>query len=142
VAIPYLACMLAVASAERLPPRVLPAIHAVEGGSVGTVSHDSNGSEDLGVMQINSRWLPVLAERTGLAEATVRRALVLAPCFNIAVAGAILRMYLTETGGDLLSAVGDYHSHTPLLNQHYQEQVIGAAWSLFGTHASERQKIP
>lgn len=138
MAIPYLACMLAVASVDNLPPRVLPAIHAVEGGSVGTVSHDSDGSEDLGVMQINSRWLPVLARHVGWNEGAVRRALVQEPCFNISVAGAILRMYLTETGGNLLAAVGDYHSHTPLLNQHYQEQVIGAAWSLFGTRATER----
>ena len=142
MAIPYLACMLAVASAEHLPPRVLPAIHAVEGGSVGTVSRNSDGSEDLGVMQINSRWLPVLARHTGRDETTVRRALVQAPCFNIAVAGAILRLYLTETGDNLLAAIGDYHSHTPLLNERYQEQVIGAAWSLFGTRVTERQQIP
>ncbi len=59
--IPHLACMLAVASAQHLPPRVLPAIHAVEGGAVGSVSPNRDGSEDLGLMQINTRWLPTLA---------------------------------------------------------------------------------
>ena len=38
MAIPYLACMLSVAAFYGLPPRVLPAIQAVEGGQVGTVS--------------------------------------------------------------------------------------------------------
>lgn len=131
--IPYLACMLAVASAQHLPPRVLPAIHAVEGGAVGSVSLNRDGSEDLGLMQINTRWLLTLARHTGRDEATVRQALLSNPCFNIAVAGAILRVYLAETGGNLLVAIGDYHSHTQTLNYQYQAQVIGAAWSLFGT---------
>lgn len=124
--------MLAVASAQHLPPRVLPAIHVVEGGAAGTVSRNRDGSEDLGIMQINSRWLPVLAARTGRDEVTLRQALLQNACFNISVAGAILRGYLNETGGNLLAAIGDYHSHTLPLNYAYQAQVIGAAWSLFG----------
>jgi hypothetical protein len=139
MSIPYLACMLAAASAQHLPPRVLPSIQAVEGGAIGTVSRNRDGSEDLGVMQINTRWLPALARYTGRDEATVRQALLSNACFNIAVAGAILRLYISETGGDLLAAVGDYHSHTPVLNQTYQTQVIGAALSLFGPRVRQRR---
>ena len=79
MAIPYVACMLAVASAQHLPPRVLPAIRAVEGGAVGTVSQNRDGSQDLGLMQINTRWLPVLAQRTGRDEVTLRQALLQNP---------------------------------------------------------------
>jgi hypothetical protein len=61
------------------------------------------------------------------------------PCFNIAVAGAILRLDLNETRGDLLAAIGDYHLHTITLNYQYQSQVIGAAWSLFGQGTRARQ---
>ena len=139
MAIPYVACMLAVASAQHLPPRVLPAIRVVEGGAVGTVSQNRDGSQDLGLMQINTRWLPVLAQRTGRDEVTLRQALLQNPCFNIAVAGAILRLYLNETRGNLLAAIGDYHSHTMTLNYQYQSQVIGAAWSLFGQGMRGRQ---
>lgn len=57
--VPFLACMTAAAAFYHLPPRALPAIHAVEGGAVGVVSHNTNGSDDLGVMQINTIWLPV-----------------------------------------------------------------------------------
>jgi hypothetical protein len=57
MAIPYLACMALVAVVYHLPPRVLPAIQAVEGGTVGNVSQNVDGSSDLGVMQVNTLWL-------------------------------------------------------------------------------------
>jgi soluble lytic murein transglycosylase-like protein len=139
MSIPYLACMLAVANAQHLPPRVLPSIQAVEGGAIGTASRNRDGSEDFGVMQVNTRWLPALARYTGRDETTVRQALLNNACFNIAVAGAILRLYISETGGNLLAAIGDYHSHTPMRNQTYQTQVIGAAFALFGSRARRSQ---
>ncbi len=131
MAVPYLACMALVAQLYALPPRVLPAIQAVEGGAPGVVSRNANGSEDLGVMQINSLWLAPLARYTRLDEATVRERLTLRPCFNIAAAGAILRLYLDEAGGDLMRAVGDYHSHTPPLHDAYMAKVLDAATRLF-----------
>src|SRR5918994_3332322 len=106
VAVPHLACMLAVAAFYGLPPRVLPAIQAVEGGQVGTVSRNADGSEDLGVMQVNTRWLGPVAQLTGLPEATVRERLIGDACFNIAAAGAILHSHLQQTSGDLMRAVG------------------------------------
>jgi hypothetical protein len=38
---------------------------------------------------------------------------------------------LAESGGDLMQAVGDYHSHTPALNLAYQARVLAAARRLF-----------
>ncbi len=55
--------------------------------------------------------------------------------FNIAAAGAILRIYLNETHGDLMQAIGDYHSHTAALSELYQAQVLESAWRLFGNVA-------
>jgi len=130
--IPFLACMALTASFYHLPPRVLPAIQVVEGGRVGIVSHNTDGSDDLGMMQVNTLWLPALSRRTGLTVAAVRVRLVGDACFNISAAGAILRTYLDETQGDLMRAVGDYHSHTTALNQSYQISVRAAAGRLFG----------
>jgi hypothetical protein len=131
MAVPYLACMALVAHLYDLPPRVLPSIQAVEGGAPGVVSRNANGSEDLGVMQVNSIWIGPLSRYTGLDGATVRERLVARPCFNIAAAGAIMRLYLDEAGGDLMRAVGDYHSHTPLLHDAYTVRVVRAAARLF-----------
>jgi len=133
--IPYLKCMLVVAATAGLPPRVLPVIHTLEGGAPGVVRQDANGTQDLGVMQVNTLWLPALAARAGMPEAQTREKLIDDPCFNIAAAALILRTYLYETNGALLPAIGDYHSHTPALNAFYTAQAESAAQRLFGPPA-------
>jgi hypothetical protein len=131
MAIAYLACMALVARIYALPPRVLPSIHAVEGGQVGSIHHNDDGSDDLGVMQINTRWIQPLVRYTGAPPEIVQTRLINEPCYNIAAAGAILRTYLDQEHGNLMRAVGDYHSHTPELNLSYQALVLGAATRLF-----------
>ncbi len=131
-AIPFVACMALVASFYHLPPRVLPSIHGVEGGAPGVVHPNTDGSEDYGVMQVNSRWLVPLSRVAHLTPEDVRQRLIGQPCFNIAAAGLIMRTYLNETHGYLMLAVGNYHSHTPLLNRSYQALVMQSAWNLFG----------
>ena len=138
---PYLACMAFVAQAYALPPRVLPSIQAVEAGAPGIVRRNTDGTEDLGVMQVNTLWLPVLARRMSLPEAEVRERLVSRTCFNIAVAGMILRTYLNETRGNLLRAVGNYHSHTPVLNYRYQARVLRSASALFVPYRPARPTL-
>ena len=132
MAVPFAACMALVASIYNLPPRVLPSIHGVEGGQVATVHINTDGTEDMGYMQVNTRWLPVLSRYTGLPDRVVRQNLLTRACFNIAAAGFILRNYLNETHGDLMRAVGDYHSHTPERNVAYQALVTRSALGLFG----------
>jgi hypothetical protein len=139
MAIPYLACMVSVAAFYHLPPRVLPSIHAVEGGAPGIVRTNRDGSQDLGVMQVNTRWLQPLAQVAALPPERVRVRLTEDACFNIAAAGAILRYYLVEARGNLMLAVGYYHSHTPMLNQRYRTKVVGAALALFDPHRKAGQ---
>jgi hypothetical protein len=129
--IPFLACMALVASIYNLPPRVLPSIHAVEGGRPGRIRDNRDGSQDLGVMQINSLWIHPLALYTMTPGAEVRVRLINDPCYNIAAAGAILRTYLLEDHGNLMQAIGDYHSHTRALNFSYRSEVTQAAEGLF-----------
>lgn len=133
MSIPLLACMATAAAFYHLPPRVLPSIQAVEGGYIGAVHADSDGSQDLGIMQVNTRWLADLAQVARMSEGEVRERLIYDGCFNIAAAAAILRAYLNEARGDLMLAVGYYHSHTPALNLEYQSKVLASAARLFGT---------
>jgi hypothetical protein len=142
MAVPYLACMALVASLYHLPPRVLPAIQGVEGGSVGLVRLNTDGSEDLGVMQVNTRWVGPLSRYSGLDRAVVRSRLLAEPCFNIAAAGLILQTYLVETRGDLMRAVGNYHSHTSPRNAAYQTRVVQSASALFGPKPAARRRHP
>jgi hypothetical protein len=133
--VPYLACMLAVSQFYHLPPRVLPSIQVVEAGHPGTVSRNFNGTADLGVMQVNTRWLPYIARAWHMTPPNVAGRLIEDPCFNIAVAGAIMRIYLDEAHGNVVEAVGYYHSHTPELKEWYQMRVIRASFVLFGRPA-------
>jgi hypothetical protein len=102
----------------------------VEGGRPGLAAINKNGSEDLGVMQINSLWVVPLAHQTRQSQATIRRRLLDESCFNIAAAGAIMRIYLNETKGDLPRAIGNYHSHTPVRHNSYRLKVLEATGRL------------
>jgi hypothetical protein len=130
--VPWLACMLTVSQFYHLPPRVLPSIQVVEAGQPGTISRNFNGTGDLGVMQVNTIWVPYLARSWHLSPPVVVRQLIEDPCFNIVAAGAIMRIYLDEARGDVIQAVGYYHSHTPERATYYQIKVIRAAYRLFG----------
>lgn len=132
MAIPYLACMAAAAAFYHLPPRVLPSIQSVEGGRPGLIQPNVNGSADLGLMQVNTIWITPLSRYAQLPTQTVTYRLINDPCFNISAAAAIMRLYLTETRGNLIVAVGYYHSHTPIYAVAYQRKVIAAAGRLFG----------
>jgi hypothetical protein len=131
MALPYLACMIATAGFYHLPPRVLPSIQAAEGGRPGLVHPNTDGTSDYGLMQINTRWVGPIADFTHQTRAATTWRLIMDPCFGIAAAGAILRVYIAETRGDLMRAIGDYHSHTPPLNEAYQLQVMARARALF-----------
>ena len=93
----------------------------------------ARGCASMGVMQINQLWIGPLARRTGLPETVVRDRLLSDPCFNIAAAGLIMRTFLNETKGDLMRAVGNYHSHTPIRNFDYQAKVLDAARTIFAS---------
>jgi hypothetical protein len=136
----YLACFALVSVFYHLPAGVLPAIQKVEAGRPGLIAPNRNGSADLGIMQINTLWVAPLARYTRQPEEVVRYRLLHEPCFNIAAAGAILRIYLNDENGDLQRAIGDYHSHKPVLNRAYRLKVLDASDRLFATTAASERR--
>ena len=91
---------------------------------------DKDGSADLGLMQVNTQWVPAVARATRAREDVIRAKLIQDGCFNIKVAAAILDVYKAEAHGNMLEAVGFYHSHTPDLKAAYQTKVLAAALNL------------
>jgi hypothetical protein len=67
-----------------------------------------------------------------MTPVAVRRRLIEDPCFNIAAAGAILQAEWQQSGHNWLEAVGNYHSHTPILHREYLARVSARAALLFG----------
>ncbi|MDA8367719.1 MAG: lytic transglycosylase domain-containing protein, partial [Actinomycetota bacterium] len=83
------------------------------------------------VMQVNTVWIGELAQVSRLPPPEVERRLIGDACFNIAAAGFILHRHLLARHGNLMQAIGDYHSMTPALNARYQDDVTEAARRLF-----------
>jgi hypothetical protein len=131
MSIPFLACMTAAAALYHLPPRLLPSIQAVEGGRPGLIQPNANGTADLGLMQINTIWIEPLARYAHMPAQAVAYRLLDDSCFNIAAAAAIMRVYLSEAQGNLMVAIGYYHSHTPGFSAAYRQKVLDAAGTLF-----------
>ncbi|MCB9988535.1 MAG: lytic transglycosylase domain-containing protein [Rhodospirillales bacterium] len=120
------ACLLLASQTYSIPPAVLLGIYQVEGGRVGQeVGPNENGTYDLGPMQINTLWLPELADEWGVSVDTAHRWVRDDPCTNVGVSAWILRRHLNETG-DLSQAIAHYHSRTARYGKPYRGKVVAS----------------
>jgi hypothetical protein len=117
------ACLMLASQTYSVPPAVLVGIYKAEGGTIGKENRNDNGSYDLGPMQINTVWLPELADKWGVTETTARKWVRDDACTNVGVAAWILHSHLSETGS-LSQAIAHYHSRTPLHGNRYKGKVI------------------
>lgn len=114
------------AQTYSVPPAVLYGIYQVEGGTAGqAVGPNVNGTYDLGPMQINTLWIPELADKWGVTERTAHRWVKDDPCTNMSVSAWILRNHMNETRS-LSKAIAHYHSRTPRFGYAYRNKVINA----------------
>jgi soluble lytic murein transglycosylase-like protein len=113
-----IACINQAAEAYQVPAPLIMAIILTENGEDGTQSKNNNGSYDLGIMQINTTWAPRF-KHSGYTLNEVTND----PCKNVYVGTWILSRCISENS-DLISAIGDYHSHTPAYNLKYAQKVI------------------
>ena len=101
----------------QVPPMLLQSIAWVESRyNKNAKNHNTNGSVDMGVMQINSLWLEPLSEYG------VQRKHLYNACYNISVAAWILRKQINEVGYNW-QAVAHYHSRTPDRGENYARKV-------------------
>ena len=117
------ACMMLASQTYAVPPAALVGIYKAEGGQIGQEVKNTNGSYDLGPMQINTLWMPELANKWGVTEDTARRWVRDDACTNIGVSAWILKSHLDETQ-NLSKAIGYYHSRTPKHSNRYKKRVI------------------
>ena len=117
------ACLMLASQTYSVPPAVLVGIYKAEGGKVGQEVKNTNGSYDLGPMQINTIWLPELADKWGVSEQTARKWVRDDACTNVGVSAWILKGHLNETGS-LSKAIAHYHSRTPRHGTRYKKKVV------------------
>jgi len=121
----FAACLMLASQTYDVPPAVLVGLYKVEGGKIGQQVHNTNGSYDLGPMQINTVWVPELATKWGVSESTAKRWVRDDACTNVNVAAWILKGHLTETK-NLSQAIAHYHSRTPHHGSRYKAKVLSA----------------
>ena len=119
------ACLLIAAQTYQVPPGVLLGILQVEGGRVGQAVRNTNGSYDLGPMQVNTIWLAELSKKWNTDRGTAMHWLRDDGCVNMAVSAWILRQRINRTG-DLWSGIAGYHSLTPGIGSRYASKVAAA----------------
>ena len=119
------ACLMAAASTYQVPPAVLLGIMHVEGGRVGQAVGNTNGSYDLGPMQINTVHLPSVAGAWGISQNQAYNMIKNDGCVNVHVAAWILRKGI-NAGNNLTLGIAYYHSRTPKFGYVYARKVIGA----------------
>lgn len=111
-----LQCINQAALQYHVPAAIILSVIKTENGHNGLAIKNSNGTYDLGIMQINSCWLPTLV-RYGLN----RKNLQFNACLNIKVGTWILAQGIAK--GEGWRGIGNYHSFTPVYNQSYRQKV-------------------
>jgi hypothetical protein len=110
-------CINHAAVIYQVPASMIISVLKTEGGKNGASNRNKNGTFDYGPMQINSMWLSKI-EPYGYKQKDIQYN----PCVNVEVGAWILRQGIFD-GKDYWNGVGNYHSHTQNLNQHYYFKV-------------------
>lgn len=115
--LPAHACWDDAATRYQVSSALLYAIARTESGlNPHAIGRNRNGSRDIGLMQINSVWLPTLAFH-GIGERDLFE-----PCTNIHV-GAWILAGNVHRFGYTWEAVGAYNAASPALRRAYIERV-------------------
>ncbi len=120
------ACLMVASHTYQVPPAVMIGIMHVEGGRVGQeVGPNVNGTYDLGPMQVNTHWMPMLARAWRVSDSHAHKAVRDDGCVNVHVAAWILSREIKRSGS-LYGGIARYHSATPSLGYRYAAKVIAA----------------
>lgn len=133
-------CIRAAAGGRQWLERTLWGLRDQEGGWIGAEVRNSDGSHDLGPLQVNSWWVSKIASVTGRPPERIRWWLANDACFNVDAARWIFLSGLAITG-DYWKAIGFYHSPTGWRQRRYAALVAaklarryGAAIFAIGGH--------
>ena len=133
-------CVVEEAGRQSLEVVKLLAVMKTEGGRLGEYSRNSNGSYDIGPMQVNTIHLPELSKAYGIPQATVSKLLAFNGCFNVAVGAWMLRMRTNEAAGDFWYGIGRYHSAAKLDSKKYILRVHGVMVGIVGAKKNAARK--
>lgn len=110
-------CLRDAGSRYQVSPVVLWGIAKTESGfNPKAINRNTNGSEDVGMMQINSGWLPKLRQYG------ITRSHLFDPCISLYV-GAWIMANNIQRHGNTWKAVGAYNAATPSKQDVYVKKI-------------------
>jgi soluble lytic murein transglycosylase-like protein len=114
-------CVQRAAKHYEISPFIIQTVVDIEGGKIGTVRKNTNGTYDLGVMQLNTVNFNKIKKRF---PNTTYLDLILKPCVNIYVGVWFLSESIKNANNNLLKGVGNYHSKTPSIHATYLKRFL------------------
>lgn len=129
-------CIVTASRKYGVYPLVIMSIMKVEGGKIGTLSKNSNGTFDLGVMQLNTINIP---ELKNVFPGLTWKHLAYDLCTNIH-AGTYLLSERIKEADDYWEGVGNYHSKTPSLRRKYLAKVV-PAYKRFAEYYANKTRL-
>ncbi|QXI28101.1 lytic transglycosylase domain-containing protein [Pseudomonas vanderleydeniana] len=120
----------------RIDPLLLYAIAQVESGLDPRARHaNSDGSQDIGLMQINSRHLPALAA-FGIAERNLQEE----PCTSVMAGAWILARFVQRLGYGW-QAVGAYNAGTANERDVNRQRYARQVWAYYASLLERRRAL-
>lgn len=120
-------CMERFSKYFRIPEVVLRTFIKTESGYPGHIRSNTDGSYDVGPMQINSIHWPELYEKFDISPVDIR----FNGCMNLMVGARFLRSKIDESGTEnitdwnsLFTKLANYHSKTEKYNSKYKEKWV------------------
>lgn len=114
-------CFGLVAARSGIPEGLLRAVAKIESNNrADAIHYDSDGTHDVGVMQVNSSHFPELESEFHITE----QILLERPCVNIAVGARILSGFIRRYGVTW-RAVGSYNAGTSVKKEDARRQYAG-----------------
>lgn len=115
-------CSIAAAVRYDVPANLILAVAEREGGRPGQWVRNTNGTFDVGPLQLNTSYLASL-RRWGITAADAARP----GCYPYDLAAWRLRGHLRHDKGDLWQRAANYHSRTPFFNARYRAYIVPSA---------------
>ena len=115
-------CSIVAAVKYEVPANIVLAVAEKEGGKPGQWSKNSNGTYDVGAMQLNTHYLEDLKKYGITAEDAAQPG-----CYSYDLAAWRLRGHLQHDKADLWTRAANYHSRTPKYNHLYRADLITKA---------------
>ncbi|NRN29023.1 lytic transglycosylase domain-containing protein [Photorhabdus heterorhabditis] len=109
-------CVSDAANFFGIDPELVFTLFDNEGGKVGSFVHNTNGSYDIGPMQINSSNLPEIREHF---PKVTWKVLAYDACANFWVGTWWLYRKIVDRKGNVFEGIGDYNSKTPKVRAVY-----------------------